>query len=329
MHFALGGPTSRASGQDWLWFDESQPRFSPRHIAVIDTYSIPDHERVSRVFHAPAVNVDAPVEYLVYGPLRAADGVDLRVVDVEQVRRSVMCHKWPRCPSRLRMPHPVAKTDVREAAQVAKCFVKVPGDLSEAQDVPLAVLAAELGRQQWPTPAPSSRRSQEQEQVEYIDWTENDLITIRNNIPKYMSTALSGMPFAIDEIAWLGFPQLKLMQDVLDSLQREPLPRVPASGPDPRDLDVAVEAIRDLVLNNPTVDQRHLIALVRAADQEHTSAHDCNGVDRVTNSTRPVLSSQFDSMLHGTVPQLKDAVLDQPVLEPTFGLNFGPGGFRF
>lgn len=309
--------------QDWLWFEENIPRFRPRYIAIIDTHTIPEPERFTRVIHLPNIGIRAPVEYLIYGPLRTSDGVDLRVVDIDQIRRSVMCSMWPRCPARLRMPHAVSKRDVREAAAVASCFVKRPGDLTENQDVPMAVLAAELGRMQWPTPPPSSSRIPEQELIRDFDWTVQDLNVIRKYVPQYIPTKLSATKLATPDIIWIGFAQLKLMQELLHHLDGEPLPRTPPGGPDSRDLELAEEIIRQVGLMRPDIpEDTYKGPILAACNRDYAAVHDCNDGGRVEMSGRESLSFQYDTMTHNRQMQFKNAVIDQPVQQPTFGLRW-------
>lgn len=269
VYFALGGYTG---GEGWFWFGD-MAEYLPAYIAVIDTHTIPD--RALRVFHVPTLGTDWPIEYLIYGPVLTADGVDVRVVDVAEIRRAVGCANWPRCPARLRMPHPVREADVREAASIAKLFARRPGDSTELQDIPMAVLAAELGRQQWPTPSPSTGRNATQEQVE-IQWTEDDMHNIHRFLHKYMHTSLSDVPLAHAGITQIGFPQLTLMIQVLRSFQYD-LGSLPAT--------------------NDT-------------EEDGTVVHDCNAA-APRDYTRDTISAHYDCITKNSVPQLKDSVLDQ------------------
>lgn len=214
LHFALGDP----GFMGWAWHYDL-PQYLPQYIAVLDTDTIANRD--FRVVWAPDMGRDVPCEYIIYGPLLKADGVDFRIVDIDQIRRALDCRYWPLCNARPRLPHPVREVDMYEAAVVARLFARRPGDASEPQDVPMAVFAAELGRQQWPSPCPMNRTYRQEPQVQ-IQWTVKDMAKIRRGVRMHMPPALKGIPLANDWMRFVGFPQLKLMIDLLQDISWNP-----------------------------------------------------------------------------------------------------------
>ncbi|KAJ4420959.1 hypothetical protein N0V82_004001 [Gnomoniopsis sp. IMI 355080] len=136
---------------DWVFHDADVAA----EITVLDTWTIPD--RHLRVFHQQALFLDpeAPdiqTEFLIYGALHRADGVDLRGVSVQDLRATLRCPTWPHCLSRNQLPHQPTLQDISEAWTIDRVFPMQQQDNNTrggGRDLGLAVLAGELARQQW------------------------------------------------------------------------------------------------------------------------------------------------------------------------------------
>lgn len=293
VHFALGFP-GFADTDYWTWFD--RPEYLPAYIAVIDTHTIPNRSR--RIFHLPSLGDDdkyrgVPVEYIIHGPLRVADGVDFRAVDIAALRNALGCQRWPICVARARVPHPVGEEDVREASIIANLFRRTPGDNTEDQDMPLAVMAAELGRQQWPTPPPRQAGWPEQDHVEmrWMDQTGTnapgrDLTAITKYMGKYMVTKTPRAPLFNSSTLCRGFPQLGLMMDLCWQLQQD----AKNQPPEPDQGQLAV----NVTIQNP--------------GENLSAVHNCDAPTRRTvfepgyhQLQEGQLSQWFDGMTGGSV----------------------------
>lgn len=228
IHFAIGHfPNDQeadalqeaASGDDWVFHESDMPAI----IGVLDTWTVPD--RHMRIFHQPALAAldDAiPSEYLVYGELDRADGIDLRGVSVQELRARLRCPKWPQCPSRVQLPHQPSLQDALEAWTVARAYMQDDADkgASEAEtiDMGLVVLAAELARQQWQGFPPRPDGHVDEARVR-IEWPPGWLRLLRRFLerisPGPLGARMSGVALANPATPYVGFPQFRLMQQLL------------------------------------------------------------------------------------------------------------------
>lgn len=330
VYFALGQSWPGAV-DNWRFYEDGEfivgkpENELPAWIAIVDSHTIAN--RALRVFHMPYTGLGAeaaPVEYLIHGPVLKADGVDFRVVDIAMIRTALGCQRWPRCRARARVPHPIGEEDVREAALVANLFRLRPGDPDEDQAVPLAVLAAELSRQQWPSPGPdlAPYANEEKIVVSWIGLRKNsageeelgpDVTTIMQHIGKYMYPLTSQNPAAPvtnPETTFLGSPQLLLMVDL--------------------GLVLRAESAGLARLRAEEAEQLHLHVEIRDPTQNRSLLHACNGPTRhqIFELGPPPgqLSLWFDRMTGGyydpnnpnfrvpatdfsTIPNMKDYVI--------------------
>lgn len=352
LWFALGRP---GTGPGSWFFHAEDAAYDPVCIAVLDTSTIPKLQH--RVFHAPTLGRDWPVEYVVWGPVRRADGADVRVVELADIRRAVGCRYWPRCMARQRMPHPLREQDIREAAQVANLFRLRPGDRGEEQDMPVAVFAAELSRQQWPTRMPACERD-EAEEAALIRWRVPDRATMRWYVPRHISTKLSTDKPLVNPFAhFKGFLQTRLMMDILQAhrqlltgpnrgpreagemmrnlITNEPdittdalLRRTLFPVPDWGTFSIAAETIRTLFtqeygpdMPRPDITTNVITSLLRAADSPATASnvHDCGEGNRAWKFSRQFLEEQYDDMTNNTSADRRAEVLYQPRGSPVVG----------
>lgn len=232
LYFAIGHYPSldelhylEAAGEqtDWIFHEADVPA----DVTVIDTWTIPD--RHLRVFHQPDLllnpNADPiPSEFLIYGALDRADGVDLRGVSIQELSISLRCPTWPLCDSRVKFPHQPTLQDVSEAWTIASAFFMQDWNLNEGgevanadgDDVGLAVLAGELARQQWDGSPPRPNAHEYEAQVQ-LQWPETWLRRIRGLLARVSPGELlvSGTSLANDGAPAEGFPQVQLMQQLL------------------------------------------------------------------------------------------------------------------
>ncbi|KAJ4391038.1 hypothetical protein N0V93_004651 [Gnomoniopsis smithogilvyi] len=203
---------------DWVFHDADVAAV----ITVIDTWTIPD--RHLRVFHQPALLLDPaafaiPSEFLIYGALDRADGIDLHGVSVQELRARLRCPTWPHCLSRIQLPHRPTFQDISEAWKIARAFMQdYWGGEEEFIDLGLAVLAGELARQQWAgfPPRPDAHVVEAQVQIQ---WPEAWMRRIRRYLERIalgpLGVRMSGMPLANVGTPYVGFPQFRLMQQLL------------------------------------------------------------------------------------------------------------------
>lgn len=250
----------------------------PAFVAVLDTSTLAN--RHLRVFHAPTLGCSGvKVEYLVRGPVRREDGVDYRCIAISDIRNALTCDSWPRCPARAAMPHPITENEVRDAWLVAGCF-RQPEDTND--DVLLAVAAAELGRQQWGyknLPRPWVNAVQAKVNIKFGPSVECILNRMRR---VFGDLRLSKEPLANPETPHDGFPQLRLMDELL----------IAFSSAVPFKNQSSVEAVSGELMD--------------------TSVHHCHGSTRLKQFGKKALYANFDAMLGDSVPFLKEIVLQPP-----------------
>lgn len=216
---------------DWVFHEP----WVPADITVIDTWTIPD--RHLRVFHQPDLLLDPnadmiPSEFLIYGALDRADGVDLRGVSIQELSISLRCPTWPICLSRVQLPHQPNLQDISEAWTIARAFFMQGWSLNDSNeggesyeanagdDIGLAVLAGELARQQW-AGSPPRPDAHELEALVQIQWPRAWLRRIRRLLARVLpdleplEASLSGIALANADTPEEGFPQFQLMQQLL------------------------------------------------------------------------------------------------------------------
>lgn len=242
LYFAIGHYPSlgelrmlQAAGErtDWVFHEP----WIPADIIVIDTWTIPD--RHLRVFHQPDLLLDPntdmiPSEFLIYGALDRADGVDLRGVSIQELGINLRCPTWPICLSRVQLPHQPNLQDISEAWTVARAFFMQDWSLNEGgesdeanagDDIGLAVLAGELARQQWAGSPPRPDAHELEAQVQ-LQWPRAWLRRIRRLLARVspdlepIEASVSGIALANADTPEEGFPQFQLMQQLLLSWVR-------------------------------------------------------------------------------------------------------------
>lgn len=242
LYFAIGHYPSlgelrmlQESGErtDWVFHKP----WLPADITVIDTWTIPD--RHLRVFHQPDLLLDPhadmiPSEFLIYGALDRADGVDLRGVSIQELNINLRCPTWPICLSRVQLPHQPNLQDISEAWTIARAFFMQDWSLNEggeakasnaSDDIGLAVLAGELARQQWAGSPPRPDAHELEAQVQ-IQWPRAWLRRIRRLLARVspdlepLESSVSDIELANADTPEEGFPQFQLMQQLLLSWVR-------------------------------------------------------------------------------------------------------------
>lgn len=226
VYFAIGhfpgdgeGPDPAETGSDdeWVFHDVGMPAT----ITVIDTWTIPDHHL--RVFHHPAIMPDDPIpsEFLIYGALDRADGIDLRGVSVNELRARLNCPQWPRCPSRIPLPHRPTPQHIFEAVTIARAYMQdEEAGLVGNTDLSLVILAGELSRQQWRglLPHPSVHEAEAKVQIQWPEmWLRRIRKVLDRILPGPIGARMSGIALANAGTPYVGFPQFRLMQQLLMS----------------------------------------------------------------------------------------------------------------
>lgn len=245
LYFARG--VYDGLGRPWTFFEDHEylrgAGPDTQFVAVLDTESL-GADREVRVFHAPTLGYfELQVEYLVFGPLIVEDGVDVRVVSVQQIRDALGCMKWPACPARNSGLHPVGSQEAAEAVKVARLFAPKPeepevgwGHLQqqggdgqgqdqhqEADDVQTALVATELGRQQYPCPPPRPMRDTEEEFLsKRARWPDGELqnITVLLNGMSPSLLRQPRLPLTDDATSTTGSPQVAMAVELMRHLQQ-------------------------------------------------------------------------------------------------------------
>lgn len=279
LHFAIGHYPSigelrilQETGQrtDWVFHEP----WVMADITVIDTWTIPD--RRLRAFHQPDLLLDPdadmiPSEFLIYGTLDRADGIDLRGVSIQDLSISLRCPTWPLCLSRVKLPHQPNLQDISEACTIARAFFMQEWSLNEGDesyeanagdDIGLAVLAGELARQQW-TGSPPRPDAHELEAQVKVQWPRAWLRRIRRLLARVspdlepVEASVSGIALANANTPEEGFPQSQLMQQSLLSWGRHESADVNSDDDDDGQESNAIAPLRH-DCTNPTL--RHTLS---------------------------------------------------------------------